>query len=57
MTLGTTIHDEVVEMERVRGCSWKITLDGQQHGPLQSFAACVIVGLRLIPVHRRDLKP
>lgn len=51
--MGTTIHDEVVEMTRVRGSSWKLTLDGQQHGPLQSFAACVIVSQRLIPVHRR----
>lgn len=56
MTLGTTIHDEVVEMSRVRGSSWKLTLDGQQHGRVQSFVACVIVAHRLVPVHRRVIQ-
>ncbi len=53
MILGTTIHDETVEMVRVRGSKWKLTLDGQQYGVLQSFAACSILSWRLIPVHRR----
>jgi hypothetical protein len=53
MTLGTTRDEQTVEMERVRGSSWRLTVNGEQYGPLQSFAACVVVSWQLIPVGRR----
>ncbi|MCR4340920.1 MAG: hypothetical protein NUW01_13655 [Gemmatimonadaceae bacterium] len=53
MILGTTREGQTVEMERVRGPKWRLTIDGEQWGTLQSFAACVILSWRLIPVNLR----
>lgn len=52
-TIGTTIHDEVVEVVRKRGSKWALLLDGRQIGYQESFAAVCIRGCRLVPGHRR----
>ena len=52
--IGTTIHDEVVEVAPFRG-RFRILIDGRDwHGPATSEEQAVQAAATLVPEHRRS---
>ncbi len=52
ITLGTTIHDEVVTITET-GRNWKLSLDGQRLGSYDTFEGIIVRASRLIIEARR----